>query len=46
MTKSVWVKFSNKDFKENPNLLTEMLEYEWKFKDIQENYEKTNSVTD
>ena len=42
MTKSVWIKLNNRDLKENPNLVYEMLEYEWKFVNIQENYEKIN----
>tara|TARA_B100001996_G_scaffold369066_1_gene342144 strand:+ start:1045 stop:1170 length:126 start_codon:yes stop_codon:yes gene_type:complete len=37
---SYWIKFKVKDFKENPNLVKEMLEYEHKFNDIKENYEK------
>lgn len=43
--KSVWIKFNNKDFKQNTNLVSEMLEYEWKFKDIKDNYGKTNTIT-
>ncbi len=41
-SKSYWVKFKNKDYKENPNLLIELLEYEHKFAEIKDNYEKTD----
>ncbi len=40
MPKSYFVRFNNKDYKENPNLLIELLEYEHKFAEIEENYEK------
>ena len=34
--KAYWDKFNNKDYRENPNLLTEVLEYEYKFAEIVE----------
>jgi hypothetical protein len=42
MTRTYYVRFNNKDYKENPNLLIELLEYEYKFADIKDNYEKIN----
>ena len=43
MTKSYFVRFNNKDYIENPNLLTELLELEHKFQELIEDYdEKVN----
>lgn len=45
--KSYWVKFNNKDYIENPNLLIELLEYEYKFKEIvEEQWTDTQSYND
>ena len=40
MTKSYFVRFNNKDYRENPNLLTELLELEHKFQEVIEDYDE------
>ncbi len=40
MSKTYYVKFNNKDYRENPNLLIELLEYEHKFQEIIEDYDE------
>lgn len=40
MTKSYFVRFNNKDYRENPNLLTELLELEHQFQEVIEDYDE------
>jgi|TARA_B100001939_G_C16879150_1_gene590073 hypothetical protein len=35
-----WVKFNNKDFKENPRLLIELLQLERKFREVIKDYDE------
>ena len=35
-----WVKFNNKDFKENPRLLIELLQLERKFQEVIKDYDE------
>lgn len=40
MTKSYFVRFNNKDYQENPNLLIELLELEHQFQEVIEDYDE------
>ena len=40
MNKSYFVRFNNKDYQENPNLLIELLELEHQFQEVIEDYDE------
>jgi hypothetical protein len=40
MIKSYFVRFNNKDYRENPNLLIELLELEHKFQSVIKDYDE------